>query len=173
MVHSVIISNLNCEILYSADFDFNQTLNSENLSYIVRKVMVEFDFNFAVSNSYNFSDITSMTGNPFKDFETKGVINIKIGDNYKSVVYHSFCGCIYIFVCDYSDNRLLAYRTLVLLIRTLRDIIPKMTSYTSEIVSNADVVSMVINTFVPSGQLLFLHDQAVQQVSKDLQKILR
>lgn len=170
MVLALIISDLNCQILFSSVFDFNQSsLEKSDLFNVVRKVKSEFDFNYSSLDASYSDDINNL----FPDIEAKGIFNVKINNSYKSVIYQSYCGCLYIILCDFSDNRLLGYRTLTTIIQALRDIIPKTANYTSQFIFHEEAVSMVVNSFIPSGHMLFLNDQAVQQKYKDIQKQLR
>ena len=170
MVLAFIISDLNCQILFSSVFDFNQiSLEKPVLFNIVRNVKSEFDFNYASFDTSYLDEIN----NSSQDFETKGIVNVKINNSYQPVIYQSYYGCFYILLCNFSDNRLLGYRTLSVIIQALRDIIPRTTNYTSQFIFREDAVSMVVNTFIPSGHMLFLNDQAVQQKYKDIQKQLR
>ncbi|KAG8185047.1 hypothetical protein JTE90_017068 [Oedothorax gibbosus] len=171
MVNSFVISDLNSQVLYSSVFNFVDDAGSreELLNSIVQRVKKEFDFNTSVSSSnrMDFSDSSAL------DIESKGIFNLKIQDSHKPVVWHSYCGCLFILVCENTENRILAASTLFFLIRTLRDFLPKMTSNSSELVFKADVVSLIANTFLPNGQLLFMNNQANQQLIKEIQKALR
>lgn len=171
MVNSFIISDLNSQVLHSSVFDFLDDAGSreELLNSIVQKVKREFDFNSSVSsnNRMDFSDSSAL------DIESKGIFNIKVHDSQKPVVWHSYCGMLFILVCENTENRILAASTLFFLIRTLRDLVPKMMSNSSELVLKADVVSLIVNTFLPNGQLLFMNNQATQQLIKEIQKALR
>lgn len=170
MVLAFIISDLNGQILFSSVFDFNQSsLEKPLLCNIVRNVRSEFDFNYSSLDTTYTDDVSNL----FPDFETKGIFNVKINNSYRPVIYQYYWGCLYILLCDFSDNRLLGYRTLTVIIQALRDIIPKTTNYTSQFIFHEEAVSMVVNSFIPSGQMLFLNDQAVQQKFKNIQKQLR
>lgn len=168
MVLAFIISDLNCQILFNSTFDFNQSdFKHVDLMNIVQEVKSEFDSNSLVYRSGNFEDAKNVL-----DFETKGIISMKFNNNWNPVIYRTFCGCMYILLCDITDNRLLAYRTLSVIIQILKDTIPKVTSLTSQFIFRADAVSMIVNSLIPSGHLLFLNDHAVQEMSKDLYKKL-
>ncbi|GFR18879.1 uncharacterized protein TNCT_373711 [Trichonephila clavata] len=171
MVNSFIIADLNSQVLYSSVFNFLDDPNSreEILNYFVQKVKKEFDFNVAVSSNINMD----FSENSTSDTESKGIFNVKIHDVQKPVVWHSYCGCLYILVCDKTENRILAASTLFSLIRTLKDLLPKIINSSFELVQKADVVSLIVNTFLPNGQLLFLNNQATQLLIKDIQKALR
>lgn len=170
MVLAFIISDLNCQILFSSAFDFNQSsLEKPLLCNIVRNVRSEFDFNYSSLDTTYSDDVNNL----FPDFEAKGIFNVKINNSYRPVIYQYYWGCLYILLCDFSDNRLLGYRTLTVIIQALRDIIPKTTNYTSQFIFHEEAVSMVVNSFIPSGHMLFLNDQAVQQKFKNIQKQLR
>ncbi|KFM76383.1 hypothetical protein X975_20834, partial [Stegodyphus mimosarum] len=170
MVYSFIIADYDCQVLYSSVFDFadRRCVKEDITVNIVQQIKKEFDFNSSVT-----SNIVDGSENLSIDLETKGILNVKVMEVQKPTVWHSYSGCLYILVCDSSDNRILAARTLVILIRTFRDLLPRISNGISEFVSKANIVSLIVNTFIPSGQLLFFHNQAIQQVTKDLQKAVR
>ncbi|GIY60261.1 uncharacterized protein CDAR_28291 [Caerostris darwini] len=171
MVNSFIIADLNSQVLYSSVFNFLDDASSreELLNYFVEKVKKEFDFNTTVSNNRGME----LSENVSFDTESKGIFNVKIKDIQKPIVWHSYCGCLYILVCDDTENRILAASTLFSIIRTLKDLLPKIMSSSSELVFKVDVVSLIVNSFLPSGQLLFLNNQAMQLLIKDIQKAVR
>ncbi|GBO40607.1 hypothetical protein AVEN_205246-1 [Araneus ventricosus] len=171
MVNSFIIADLNSQVLYSSVFNFLDDASSreELLNYFVEKVKKEYDFNAAVSSNRGM-DFSENAG---VDSEFKGIFNAKVKGVQKPIVWHSYCGCLYILVCDTTENRILAASILFSIIRTLRDLLPKLTTSSFELVLKADVVSLIVNTLLPNGQLLFLNNQAMQLLIKDLQKSLR
>ncbi|XP_054724590.1 uncharacterized protein LOC129234593 [Uloborus diversus] len=164
MVNFFIIADLNCKVLYSEVYNFSEASKHkvDVTSNIVQQVKKEFDFNFASSTDVDCS---------ISDFDSNGIFNVKVQESLKPTVWHSFRGCLYILVCDDTDNRVLAARTLIIIIRTLRDILKPNTL--ADFLSGADVISLILNTILPSGQLLFLHNQAVQQITKDIQRLAK
>uniref|UniRef100_A0A2L2YI91 AP-5 complex subunit sigma-1 n=1 Tax=Parasteatoda tepidariorum TaxID=114398 RepID=A0A2L2YI91_PARTP len=171
MVHSFIIAETNYQVLFSSVFNFLEDPDDreKQIKYFAQRVKKEFEFNTSVSSN-NFDDFSEAY---IVDIETKGIFNLKLKNVEKQIVWHSYYGCLYILVCDQTDNRILAASTLFFLIKTIKDLLPKITLSHSEIVQKADVISVVVNTFMPCGQLLFINNQAAQQLIKDIQKAIR
>ncbi|XP_074052152.1 AP-5 complex subunit sigma-1 isoform X2 [Macrotis lagotis] len=99
-----------------------------------------------------------------------GVFRLRPGDPFqeaKVVVWLGFLSLGCALVCEPHENLLLAESTLCLLSRLLLDHL-KLLSSSSDILLRADRVEIILNHFLPQGQLLFLNDQFVQGLEKEL-----
>lgn len=196
MVYAFVIAEIqSCELLYSSVFEFGDTPKPKTVE--LQRGFVNLTVNDApdrsgilcsdrtiakvvqvVKNEYNFNCSVSSenVGVPAEsneiEMETRGIINVRISSLEKIVLWRACYGMLCILICDKTENRMLAARTLVYLIRSILDHIPKIVSSTSEIISKGDVVSAIVNTFLPCGQLLFLHSSSIQLLNKDLNKII-
>ncbi|XP_044516323.1 AP-5 complex subunit sigma-1 [Gracilinanus agilis] len=99
-----------------------------------------------------------------------GVFRLRPGDPFqeaKVVVWLRLLSLGCALVCEPHENLLLAESTLRLLTRLLLEHL-KLLSSGSNVLLRGDRIEAILNHFLPHGQLLFLNDQFVQQLEKEL-----
>lgn len=101
-----------------------------------------------------------------------GVFRLPAGDPFpedKTVVWMGLQGLAFVLVCDPDENLMLAEGTLRLLGSTLLEHL-KLLSTGSDVLLKADRTEAVLEKFLPHGQLLFLNDQFVVGLERELGK---
>ncbi|XP_036604978.1 AP-5 complex subunit sigma-1 isoform X2 [Trichosurus vulpecula] len=99
-----------------------------------------------------------------------GVFRLQPGDPFQDAKVAVWLGVLSlgcVLVCEPHENLLLAESTLRLLTRLLLHHL-KLLSSGSDILLRVDRIEIILNHFLPQGQLLFLNDQFVQVLEKEL-----
>ncbi|XP_068922140.1 AP-5 complex subunit sigma-1 [Petaurus breviceps papuanus] len=99
-----------------------------------------------------------------------GVFRLRPGDPFQGAKVAVWLGLLSlgcVLVCEPHENLLLAENTLRQLARLLLEHL-KLLSSGSNVLLKADRIESVLNHFLPQGQLLFLNDQFVQALEKEL-----
>ncbi|XP_069488356.1 AP-5 complex subunit sigma-1 [Ambystoma mexicanum] len=99
-----------------------------------------------------------------------GVFGLAPGDPFterKIVVWMGVLSLGFALICDAEENLMLAESTLRMLVKFLLDAL-KLLNQSSDIVLKADKAEILLNMFLPHGQLLFLNHQFVQALEKEL-----
>ncbi|XP_074141595.1 AP-5 complex subunit sigma-1 [Sminthopsis crassicaudata] len=99
-----------------------------------------------------------------------GVFRLRPGDPFqeaKVAVWLRVLSLSCVLVCEPHENLLLAENTLRLLGRLLLEHL-KLLSSGSDLLLRGDRIELILGHFLPQGQLLFLNDQFVQGLEKEL-----
>ncbi|KAM9065767.1 AP-5 complex subunit sigma-1 [Sarcophilus harrisii] len=99
-----------------------------------------------------------------------GVFRLRAGDPFqeaKVAVWLRVLSLSCVLVCEPHENLLLAESTLRLLGRLLLEHL-KLLSSGSDLLLRGDRIELILGHFLPQGQLLFLNDQFVQGLEKEL-----
>uniref|UniRef100_A0A8C3XPT6 Adaptor related protein complex 5 subunit sigma 1 n=1 Tax=Chelydra serpentina TaxID=8475 RepID=A0A8C3XPT6_CHESE len=99
-----------------------------------------------------------------------GVFRLLPGDPFrenKTVLWLGVLSLGFALVCDPQENLMLAENTLRLVVKYLLEHL-KLLSQGSDVVLKADKTEIILSKFLPHGQLLFLNDQFVQGLDKEL-----
>ncbi|XP_069061188.1 AP-5 complex subunit sigma-1 isoform X1 [Pleurodeles waltl] len=99
-----------------------------------------------------------------------GVFGLSPGDPFhdqKTVLWMGVLSIGFALICDADENLVLAENTLRMLVRFLVDAL-KLLNQSSDVVLKADKAEILLNTFLPHGQLLFLNHQFIQSLEKEL-----
>lgn len=139
---------------------------------IINKVKTEFDFNTSASFPSPFGSADILLDPYPREYETGGVFSYIIDKVEKVICWHALRGRAYILVCDKHENRMLAGQLLIHLIGKLQEYLPAANVLLLEPVNRVEIVSALVNTFLPSGQLLFAHRHVMKHLDKDLHKII-
>lgn len=138
---------------------------------VVRKVKLEFDFNNSCMLPSPFGTIEPFIDS--REQETGGVFSYRFQNGDERIVcWHFLKGRLYILLCLKHENRILAGRVLILLITKLQEYLPASSVVLMEPVHKVEIVSSLVNTFLPNGQLLFAHHRPLKQLDKNLHKLV-
>ncbi|XP_070612922.1 AP-5 complex subunit sigma-1 [Erythrolamprus reginae] len=99
-----------------------------------------------------------------------GVFRLPAGDPFsedKTVLWLGVQSLAFVLVCDPEENLMLAEGTLRLLGSTLLEHL-KLLSAGSDVLLKADRTEAILEKFLPHGQLLFLNDQFVAGLEREL-----
>ncbi|XP_065453461.1 AP-5 complex subunit sigma-1 isoform X1 [Chrysemys picta bellii] len=99
-----------------------------------------------------------------------GVFRLPPGDPFcenKTVLWLGVLSLGFALVCDPQENLTLAENTLRLVVKYLLEHL-KLLNQGSDVVLKADKTEIILSKFLPHGQLLFLNDQFVQGLEKEL-----
>ncbi|XP_026547270.1 AP-5 complex subunit sigma-1 [Notechis scutatus] len=100
-----------------------------------------------------------------------GVFRLPSGDPFsedKTVLWLGVQGLAFALVCDPDENLMLAEGTLRLLAKALLEHLKLLTTGASDVLLKADRMEAVLEKFLPHGQLLFLNDQFVVGLEREL-----
>lgn len=100
----------------------------------------------------------------------QGVFGLAAGDPFReprTVLWLGVLSLGFALVLDAHENLLLAESTLRLLARLLLDHLRLLTP-SANLLLRAERIELILSRFLPHGQLLFLNDQFVQALEKDL-----
>ncbi|XP_025069089.1 AP-5 complex subunit sigma-1 isoform X3 [Alligator sinensis] len=103
-----------------------------------------------------------------------GLFRLPAGDPFgdrKTVLWLGVLSLGFVLVCDPHENLMLAESTLRLLARYLLDHL-RLLGPGNDIVLKADKTEVILNKVLPHGQLLFLNDQFVQALERELSATL-
>nr|XP_006113292.1 AP-5 complex subunit sigma-1 [Pelodiscus sinensis] len=103
-----------------------------------------------------------------------GVFRLPPGDPFcedKPVLWLAVLSLGFALVCDPQENLLLAENTLRLVAKCLLEHL-KLLSQGSNVVLKADKTELILSKFLPHGQLLFLNEQFVQGLERELSACL-
>lgn len=99
-----------------------------------------------------------------------GVFRLPSGDPFredKTVLWLAVQSLGFALVCDPHENLMLAESTLRILVKSLLDHL-KLLSSGSDVLLKADKTEVILGKFLPNGQLLFLNEQFVLGLEKEL-----
>ncbi|XP_042324909.1 AP-5 complex subunit sigma-1 [Sceloporus undulatus] len=99
-----------------------------------------------------------------------GFFRLPLGDPFsedKTVLWLGVQSLGFALVCDPHENLMLAESTLRLLVRSFLDHL-KLLSSGSDILLKADRTEVILGKFLPHGQLLFLNDQFVVGLEREI-----
>ncbi|XP_067136507.1 uncharacterized protein [Centruroides vittatus] len=138
---------------------------------VVRKVKVEFDFNNSCVLPSPFGTIEPFLDS--REHETGGVFSYRFQNGEEKVIcWHTLKGRIYILLCEKHENRVLAGRILITLVAKLQEYLPAANVILMEPINKVEIVASLVNTFLPNGQLLFVHHRPLKQLDKNLHKLV-
>lgn len=103
-----------------------------------------------------------------------GVLRLPPGDPFredKTILWLGVQALGFALVCDGHENLMLAENTLRLLTKALLDHL-KLLSSGSDLLLKADKAELLLSKFLPHGQLLFLNDQFVLGLEREVSSSL-
>ncbi|ETE56483.1 Protein C20orf29, partial [Ophiophagus hannah] len=100
-----------------------------------------------------------------------GVFRLPAGEPFsedKTVLWLGVQSLAFALVCDPDENLMLAEGTLRLLVKALLEHLKLLTTGSSDVLLKVDRTEAVLEKFLPHGQLLFLNDQFVVGLEREL-----
>ncbi|XP_013389295.2 AP-5 complex subunit sigma-1-like [Lingula anatina] len=195
MVYAFIIHTVSpgtCRIIYSSSFGQEiqiidtqrendpakhgsdlRTERKQNLHRVAQLVQSEFAFRRVVTGKTLDDDLLKLNNEgTLPEFEL-GYIRLPVDEpfqNEKIVVWMAAVNCGFTMICEKNENRSLAENVLKLLIRYLQEHL-RILNQPTEAMTKVDKIAVVLDIFLPSGQLLFMNRRLVRQFEKDLELI--
>ncbi|XP_033756895.1 AP-5 complex subunit sigma-1-like [Pecten maximus] len=188
MVNAFIIHTLlpgPCRVLYqqvygvvkrdttetrSADSDL-RTVRKQTIQEVASEVHSEYQFRRAVSNRTVEQDMQRLSNEDTLPEMEQGFLRLPETDN-KIAVWQGTGNTCCTLVCNETENRMLAENVLKLLLRFLQEHL-RLIHQPVEVVNKPDKVAIVINRFLPSGQLLFMNHRMVRQLEKEMDTMMK
>ncbi|XP_043368811.1 AP-5 complex subunit sigma-1 isoform X1 [Dermochelys coriacea] len=197
MVHAFLIHTLHprpgeeaglCRVLYSRVFGserLDQALEESGPHGLEKERLGRKEQILAVARQVDSTCklLHQASGRPASDFPIQlpdepislqdapsGVFRLPPGDPFrenKTVLWLGVLSLGFALVCDPQENLMLAENTLRLVVKYLLEHL-KLLSQGSNVVLKADKTEIILSKFLPHGQLLFLNDQFVQGLEKEL-----
>ncbi|KAM6163239.1 AP-5 complex subunit sigma-1 isoform 1-T1 [Rhynchocyon petersi] len=194
MVHAFLIHTLRapnaedtgfCRVLYSCVFgsekspedsrpystERDRLLRKEQLLAVARQAESMCRLQQQASGRFSMDLPPQSSDEPMSLHEAPhGAFRLPAGDPFqepRTVVWLGVMSLGFALVLDAHENLLLAEGTLRLLARLLCDHLRLLTPGTS-LLLRADRVEAILARFLPQGQLLFLNDQFVHSLEKEL-----
>jgi len=96
-------------------------------------------------------------------------------DSQKFVIWRQLLSTVFVIICEPDENRLLASNFLSLLPRILIDNFknPQLTIQPKEMLLKPEEVLILIQSYLPNGQLLFANGQFVRHLKRDAEAALQ
>ncbi|XP_028939028.1 AP-5 complex subunit sigma-1 [Ornithorhynchus anatinus] len=194
MVHAFIIHTLGarpgeepggCRVLYSRVFGAEASLDDPRPHSPERDRLGRKEQILAVARQVETAHrlLLQATGRPALDLllqspdepvslqdAPSGVFRLRPGDPFQEsrvVLWLGVLSLGFVLVCEPPENLRLAKSTLRLLARLLLDHL-RLFSSGSDVLLKADRTEAVLDKLLPQGQLLFLNDQFIQVLEKEL-----
>lgn len=172
----IVIENENKELLYSSLYLSSPEDDPENkkfLSGVKERVLNEVRYN--VSIMPQTEQWARVPESEYRNnLEATGLFCYAREQqlNEKIVVWRMYNGLTYVLVCEKTENRLLTSRTLLQLIQIIHEMISKNvgSSLALDIKSQADIMTAIVSTYLPNGQLIFANNRVLQQLRKSIKK---
>ncbi|XP_022251883.1 uncharacterized protein LOC111087887 [Limulus polyphemus] len=145
------------------DFIYNHVLKEYERS---KKIPTPSPLGYldVTGSSLGHLDVTdeSQVGGTFPLF-----IDNNLSNTCKIVFWHTLRGFCYVLVCEQHENRLLA-------IKILKDILCSLELQypIKDKGLNAEVISTVVDAFLPNGQLQFMHNRVIKMLRKNVEHVL-
>uniref|UniRef100_V9L6E8 Protein C20orf29-like protein n=1 Tax=Callorhinchus milii TaxID=7868 RepID=V9L6E8_CALMI len=99
-----------------------------------------------------------------------GVFRLPAGDPFveeKTVLWMGVLSLGFALICEAHENLMLAENTLKLIVKNLMECL-KLLIHGNDILLKTDKIEMVLNTFLPHGQLMFINCCFIQSLDKEL-----
>eukprot|EP01119_Soliformovum_irregulare_P000727 TRINITY_DN10538_c0_g1_i1.p1 TRINITY_DN10538_c0_g1~~TRINITY_DN10538_c0_g1_i1.p1 ORF type:complete len:217 (+),score=28.77 TRINITY_DN10538_c0_g1_i1:1-651(+) len=95
-------------------------------------------------------------------------------DGSKSVLWKQVQTVAYVLICDEGENRLLAAHFIQLFIKAIDDQFkkPSASAYPREFLVRAEEFLVLLHTFLPNGQLLFISPPLIKHLRKEAESLL-
>jgi len=115
-------------------------------------------------------------GTPFEQ-RIEGVFRVPAGKVFstpKIVLWKLVHSCAYTLICEVDENRLLASNFLELFPSILNEHFknPQISAQPKEFLVKPEEVLLPLHHFLPNGQLLFMNQQLLKQLKRDVDDIL-
>ncbi|KAK6174144.1 hypothetical protein SNE40_017475 [Patella caerulea] len=150
--------------------DVLKSIRKAQIQLVSERVHSEYQFRRAISGRSVEEDVLRVSNDDtLPEFEV-GFFRLGMGEIFNRERYVVWLGAGYTafsVVCEISENRLLAESVLRLLIRYLQEHVRVLTQ-PSETGLRSERVGVVLNTFLPSGNLLFLNHRLIRQLEKEV-----
>ncbi|XP_064420893.1 AP-5 complex subunit sigma-1 [Latimeria chalumnae] len=153
------------------DLEEERLLRKEQLAAVARQVKSSciLSWQAAGKTLHEFGLPPSDEPSVLQDAEF-GVFRLPLGDPFsetKIVVWLGIWFLSFTLICDPHENLMLAENTLRTVTKYLLEYL-KPLSQGSEILLKADKIEVILNRFLPHGQLLFINHRFVHSLEKEL-----
>uniref|UniRef100_A0A8D0CA54 Adaptor related protein complex 5 subunit sigma 1 n=1 Tax=Salvator merianae TaxID=96440 RepID=A0A8D0CA54_SALMN len=192
MVHAFLIHTIRCRpgeemepcrVLYSRVFspegldeaavqvqEKQRLARKEQILVVARQVESACKLHQQASGKPHLEHLIQLPDEPVSLQDApSGVFRLPAGDPFaeeKTVLWLGLQCLGFALVCDAHENLMLAESTLRLLVKALLDHL-KLLSSGSEVLLKADRTEVILQKFLPQGQLLFLNDQFVVGLERE------
>lgn len=194
MVHAFLIHTLGtahaedtslCRVLYSCVFgaekspddlrphgaERDRLLRKEQILAVARQVESMWRLQLQASGRASLDPLPQSSDEPFPLHEApQGVFGLSMGDPFReprTVLWLGVLSLGFVLVLEAHENLLLAESTLRLLARLLLEHLRLLTPNTN-LLLRAERIEAILSRFLPHGQLLFLNEQFIQALEKEL-----
>ncbi|KAM9983330.1 hypothetical protein ACTFIY_000066 [Dictyostelium cf. discoideum] len=152
------------------------------------KQFPDWAFSYSQRNNVNFTDIRGENSSKegiFRIIPNKQLNNyLKNDDNLndpsiyvttsKYCIWKKILGVCFTIVCEDDENRLLASNFLTLFSNVIVDIFKTTITKTinpMDILPRSDEILLLLNSYLPNGQLLFISNQFSKQIKTNFQQL--
>ncbi|OWF34563.1 AP-5 complex subunit sigma-1-like [Mizuhopecten yessoensis] len=188
MVNAFIIHTLlpgPCRVLYQQVYDVEQRdttgtkssdsdlrfLRKQKVQEVASEVHSEYQFRRAVSSRTVEQDMQRLSNEDTLPEMEQGFLRLPEMDNMIAVWQGTGNTCCTL-VCYETENRMLAENVLKILIRFLQEHL-RLLHQPIEVANKPDKVAIVLNRFLPGGQLLFMNHRMVRQLEKEMDTLMK
>lgn len=150
-------------------------LRRDNINAVSSRVHSEYLFRRATSSRTIEEDIQKIINDDALPEMELGFFRMGEGEILRSekiVVWMATGNIGFSLICEKTENRLLTETILKLLIRYLHEYL-RILNQPTEASLKADKVGLVINKFLPEGNLLFMNNRVIRQLEKELETAMK
>lgn len=155
---------------YDTDSEIAYRLKTEQLQYTAEKVQESYQFRISTNGRSLEVDLARLNNDgTLPDLELGFLLLADdIFNKSKVVVWLAAINCGFTMICDIDDNRQTTETVLRLLVKFMQKYCDVLTK-PSDILAKADKITMVVDAFLPSGQLVIMNHRLVRQLEKELE----
>ncbi|ESO85132.1 hypothetical protein LOTGIDRAFT_196130 [Lottia gigantea] len=150
--------------------DVLTSIRKSQIQQVFERVHSEYQFRRSFSGRSVEDDVLKLINDDtLPEFDT-GFFRLRAGEVFQKDRYVIWLAAGYTafsFVCEKYENRLVAESILKHLIRYLQEHVRVLTQ-PSETGLRSERVGVVVNTFLPQGNLLFLNNRLIRQLEKEV-----
>ncbi|KAN0033563.1 hypothetical protein ACTFIV_000024 [Dictyostelium citrinum] len=151
------------------------------------KQFPDWAFSYSQRNNVNFVDIRGENSSKegiFRIIPNKHINNLKNNDNLndpsiyvttsKYCIWKKILGVCFTIICEDDENRLLASNFLTLFSNVIVDVFKTTITKTinpMDILTRSEELLLLLNSYLPNGQLLFISNQFSKQIKTNIQQL--
>jgi len=149
------------------DPEIAHRLRNEQLQYTAEKVQESYEFRTSTTGKSFESDFARLTNDGIlPEFELGFVLlPDDIFNTSKVVVWLAALNCGFTMICDLDDNRYTAESVLRLIVKFLQKYCDVLTK-TLDLLSKVDKITVIVDSYLPCGQLVIMNHRLVRQIEK-------
>lgn len=178
------LSGSPCRVLYSTIFgddlqphstqvttlDSLRVSRKEQLLQVACRVQAEYGFTQATRDPAN-----EHSGSADEMFADRGLFRLAAGDSFataKTVLWLARDECAYVLICELDENTMQAEAVLSAITKLVVENITSHEQKNAELMLKSEKIAVILNQFLPCGQIQFLNHKLQAQLERQVEKIM-